>query len=394
MAPASANHITDLEHKKAFIKFFFDKCRERGVHAIVIAGDLYDKTITVGDGVFNELVEILRTAPAPIYTIQGTTNHDRPGSLDFLGKLDAENYYPIYTYRRPISFPIYLDEERYHRPVLLPGTLGYMDQEYPGPNNACAWISMLPTPETGFLAGEFGTSLAEVGDRYQELVADILRGFGAQAQLTPHILISHLEAKGAVAATGQTLKSKEAIPVAAILDAKPTVTMLGHIHKAQQPALEGNNIYYCGIPYPKDLGDLGPHGFRFFTFEDGGVDMEFIPTPIEIARPIQPIAVKFENGDFTWSDEPAPGVEIQVKVYAPKDYLTDTLKSEIQKRCDGALNVTVKFVPKIETSIEDPEIMERETFTDQFESWAKSKNITITEGMHEKLILIDKEVAA
>ena len=383
-AADTTNHLTKLEKKLEFVRYFFDICRQREVNAITITGDIYDNRVVVGDGVFNELIKALRSAPAPVYAIQGTTTHDRPGSLEVLGAMDARNGFPIYVYREPSTFGLHMDEDMYHQPVLLPGH-----------NNACAWMSALPTPETAYLAEKYDLQFTELGVKYQDMVTDILRGFGAAAEKSPHILLSHIEVKGSQSATGQILKSSEAISVSSVLEADPDVVMLGHIHKAKQPSLEQHNIFYSGSPYALNYGELDEKGFRIYTFDEGQlVNVEFIPTPLSISRPVQRIDIKFDGGQFNWSEQPAADVDIMVRIFAPRDRLDDTLEDEIRKACAEAHQVSIKKIPQSENRIRAPKILTTKTLTDEITEWAGVKNVEITSTTLEKVYKLESEVLA
>ena len=372
------------------LKFIFDYCRKHQVHAIINSGDTFDGPVMLGDdGPVNELVKLLHMTPAPMYSIEGTKSHDKPGSIDIFNEFRPIGYkYYFYTYRRPESFEIVNTGDK----VILGDDM--LGQIHPDWNldekdaKPCGHLSVLPTPTKSFLAQDYKGSPEGLNQYLQEKLRDILAEFGAKAADSPkpHILIAHITVTGSEASTGQVMLGGDMmVSVADLSLAKADYIALGHIHKAQQPSLP-RHISYAGSPYHLNFGELEPKGFKIVTFDDNGnlADIEFIETP---SRPRQVIDVRIEDGHLIWNEKVCKGADVRIRIYGTQHELeASDWKSQAEYCASDALanSIKIETIPQAENRIRSAEITQAKTLREKLTEYGKVKLIDIPESALRK----------
>ena len=161
------NEISMLPDQKHILSQILTMAREEAPDAILIAGDVYDKTVPPAEGVtlFDEFLVSLANLHIPVFLISG--NHDSPERLAFAARLLAHRHIFISPVFDGTLTPVTLHDE--HGPVeivllpfLKPAQVRrhFPDQEITTYTDACrAALSTLPPKETRriLLAHQFVT---------------------------------------------------------------------------------------------------------------------------------------------------------------------------------------------------------------------------------------------
>lgn len=348
------------------LRFIFDTCRERQVHAIFNTGDTWDGPVILGDqGPVNEIFELLHMCPAPMYIVEGTKTHDIPGSIDTLGHLSFGRIDPSYITITCYDWPQSFKTQFGH-------------------------LSILPAPTKSFLARDPSGTQEEINVAIQDKLRDILKGFAASAADSPkpHILLSHITVTGSETSTGQTMLGGDIqVSVADLELANADIVLLGHIHKCQSL---GRNIYYAGSPYHQNFGELEDKGFLIITFEDGDlVDVEFIKTP---SRPRQVLDVQIIAGALDWGDSVVcPGADVRVRLYGTiAEIEAADREPEIKKFCESANSLKIEKMPQPENRVRSANIAAAKTIREKLVEYAAVKEIEIPETAIQKAERLDE----
>jgi len=367
-----ASEKTKDESLKA-LKFIFETCREREVHAILNCGDTFDGEVELGDaGPVNEIVEILSHAPAPLFIIEGTKSHDKPGSVDSFSYLSS--YFGITVFRVPNSFPMI----------------------FPNREKPSGHISFLPALTKTYFIKDKNLSIEESNQLIAENLRPILADFGVKAQDSPepHILMAHFEVTGSVYSNKQTILGGDIkLSPADIALANADYVAMSHIHKRQK--IEPN-IYYAGSPYHLNFGELEDKGFNIVTFDDKGnlADVEFVKTP---SRARQTIDAHWNPDSNAWdlSEKPHPGADTRIRLYAPQHQfdsdLTDTMEAATLEA--GVHSVKIEKIPTPENRIRAADLSSAKSLRDKLVEYGKIKEIDIPESALLKADQVEEVVS-
>ena len=206
-----------LEHQRAFLAWLVDTAVERGVDAVLVAGDVYDRAVPPTDAVALLDDTLGRFAAANVDVVITSGNHDSAIRLGFGRRLATQAGVHLRTDLSALADPVVLEDLAiYGIPYLLPDAV---------------------MTELG--ADRSHTSvLAAAVDR--------IRADAEARGLSKIVVLAHAFVTG-----GAPSESERDIRIGGIGDAPASVfggltyVALGHLHGAQQVA---PNVRYAGSP--------------------------------------------------------------------------------------------------------------------------------------------------
>ena len=265
------NELSMLADQEFVLKQILRMVDDQQPHAVVIAGDVYDKTIPPAEAVtvFDDFLWSLSRRKVPVLIISG--NHDSPERLAFGGRmLESAGIH---------LSPVYGGEVT---PVTLKDESGEVD----------FWL--LPFIKPIHVRRFFPEEAVES-------YTDALRTAIAHMPLDPkrrNVLVTHQFVTGSVTCESEEISVGGTDNVdAAVFEAFDYVA-LGHIHGPQN--IGSNRIRYCGTPLKYSISEVG-HSKSVTMVElagDGGVKLT--------ALPLQPLHdMRQLRGDFAALTEPS-----------------------------------------------------------------------------------------
>jgi hypothetical protein len=359
--------------------------------AWLFPGDLNDGPMTIFDkNVLTGRFQIMANH-APVVVCYG--NHDLPGDLDFLARLDA--LCPIYVIDRP--------------QVLEVRTA----------TGVTAAIFVLPYPHrAGFVAaGVASDNLVDAARAQLDLIfmdaAAKLDDARKAGMIT--LMIGHVNVAGSIVSSGQPNIGKEIELDAALLDRLGRIYIgLNHIHKRQQ--------YYAGSMCRLDWGEIDPKSYTEITYcadggrgwggyagdgpEDGYPDGWAYDTrwcPLDVA-PMYHVDGELTREGFTFTfhgdvvdgvvnqtcPESWAGCEVRVRyryVAADKALLNfDLVKAPFA----GAKRIDTDPIAEHTRAIRAPEVAAAATLDDKVMAIAKGAGVAWTAGLTDKLSLLQQ----
>ena len=206
-----------------------DLVAERHVDVVVVAGDVYDRSIPSADAVAvcNAGLEAIRAAGAVIVATSG--NHDSPVRLGAGAAFAAEGGLHLITRVSQIDRPVLLDDAH--------GTVAFYGIPYLEPEITRADLGV---PEARSHAEILGAAMNRVR-------ADA-RARGVRAVVLAHAFVVGAEASGSERSI--SVGGVETVPASAF-DGVDYVA-LGHLHSPQTVA---EHVRYSGSPLPYSFGE-------------------------------------------------------------------------------------------------------------------------------------------
>ncbi|MBD0323129.1 MAG: exonuclease subunit SbcD, partial [Aldersonia sp.] len=214
-----------LSDQAAVLRAIADLVAGHSVDVVVVAGDVYDRSIPGADaiGVCNNGFEAIRAAGAVIVAISG--NHDSPARLGAGARFAAAGGLHLFTTVADVDHPVVLADR--HGSVAFYG-LPYLEPE-------------LTRAELGVPQAR---SHAEILDAAMARVrADIAARQGLRSVVLAHAFVSGAAASGSERSI--TVGGVETVPAETF--AGIDYVALGHLHSPQQVA---EQIRYSGSPLP------------------------------------------------------------------------------------------------------------------------------------------------
>lgn len=246
------------------VDFLTTKALEEDVDAILIAGDIFDKSKLWADNMleqFTLVADHLRIATRiPVVLMFGTANHDNDKAF-FL--LDDMRIPGLTVLRHPEIRAI---------------------QTKSGPLQVAA----VPGLDKGYYRSKFpGMAPEEENRMCSQLLGDIILGLGAQVDpLIPSVLMSHYTVVGCELDNGQHIftQSDVVLPKGALAASPFDLVALGHIHRAQEVSNCGRPVFYSGSINGITFNEEGQDkGFWIHEIDAGlsygNVSSEFVKTP-------------------------------------------------------------------------------------------------------------------
>ena len=275
--------------------------------ALIIAGDVYDRTIPPAEAVelFSSfLIRIRNELPClAVFIVPG--NHDSAQRLSFANKILGEQQIHIRGNAEESFTPIILEKGGnrlafFLLPFLLPGNLqsaGRRDVKTPDPrtgNNQEPELDLfgLPgeteTPQETILSTQADLA-REASRRFDELLAQ------PEYRSLPAVLVAHLFMTGGEESASERVFIGSAERVPSSLFSGFSYVALGHLHKKQRVH---DRIWYSGSPlaYAFDEAETGKYFLRVeLDTASAGTPVTVTPIPVRPARPVVRLSGAFDD---------------------------------------------------------------------------------------------------
>ncbi len=278
-----------LEEQRHMLKQIYDIASEEAVDALVIAGDIYDRSVPATEAValLDEFLTWFSRKKIPVILISG--NHDSPERVGFADKiLEKQGIYIAGNYEGRLR-RVELEDE-FGKVVFV--CLPFVKPAVAGGVNCAEAVADILEKE----AIDFGD-----GNRYVLVTHYFVTGEGGEA---PELSESE---------TGVDVGGIDNVPAGVF--AGFDYVALGHIHKAQR--IGGGMIYYSGAPMKYSFSEAGSR--KYINLVDLGAGGETAVSR-KILKPLHEMrCIKGQLAELT-KDEivNAPGTD-------PLDYIQATL---------------------------------------------------------------------
>lgn len=237
----------DVEDQVAVHRAFVEQAAAADVHAIVHAGDLFERASTPRERLM--LADFLQKAAtvAPVFGVKG--NHDRNLELDLFPLLGGDAYRSVMFADKPQS-------------IIGGWNFGFAFLAVP-------WFDKAPIAAgVDAAAGREASRIATQEQARALLLGMSAHASDARARGEVPVLVAHAMVGGSVMSTGQVLLGVGVeVSVADLLLSGAEYVALGHVHKHQEWA--GGRVAYSGSPRRCNHGEPEQKGWRLVTFEDG-----------------------------------------------------------------------------------------------------------------------------
>lgn len=282
--------------------------------AIVIAGDVYDKSVPSAEAVavFDEFIRKLSETGVQILVISG--NHDSPERLDFASSLlEKQN---LHMAGLPPMQP-----QDHIRKVRL--------QDAYGPVNF--WL--LPFVKPSYVSGITGPGLS-----YTDMIRALLERESREEQ-ERHVLVTHqfYTASGREPARSES----EAVYVGGAGNVDVSAVQqfdyvaMGHIHKGQ--SIGGEQFRYCGTPLKYSVSESGDvKGLTMVTLEEKGTPPRIEVLPLHPPRDVLRLCGCLKELMLQGSEDYVSITLTDEKVpYQPREQLGQVFPNLLELRVDN-----------------------------------------------------------
>ena len=269
-------HLYSLkEEQKAVLNEIIQYAEKEKPQAIVIAGDVYDKSVPSAEAVavFDEFIRNLSELSLKIFVISG--NHDSPERLEFAGSLlEKQGLYIA-------GLPPVKETDRIKKVVLC-------DEE----GEVCFWL--LPFLKPSYVRGIFPE---KENLSYTEAVKMLLEREEMDLSVR-NVLVTHqfftASGKEPFRSDSETVYVGGAgnVDVSAVQNFD--YVAMGHIHKAQSVGEE--RFRYCGTPLKYSAGESGDtKTLTAVTLGKKGEGIKIETLPLQPMRDVQQLKGRFEE---------------------------------------------------------------------------------------------------
>ena len=269
-------HLYSLkEEQKAVLNEIIQYAEKEKPQAIVIAGDVYDKSVPSAEAVavFDEFIRNLSELSLKIFVISG--NHDSPERLEFAGSLlEKQGLYIA-------GLPPVKETDRIKKVVLC-------DEE----GEVCFWL--LPFLKPSYVRGIFPE---KENLSYTEAVKMLLEREEMDLSVR-NVLVTHqfftASGKEPLRSDSETVYVGGAgnVDISAVQNFD--YVAMGHIHKAQSVGEE--RFRYCGTPLKCSAGESGDtKTLTAVTLGKKGEDVKIETLPLQPMRDVQQLKGRFEE---------------------------------------------------------------------------------------------------
>jgi DNA repair protein SbcD/Mre11 len=351
---------SQLDESLGALRFVVETAISRKACALVIAGDVWDRSVSVDDrSAFNPAVDLIARAAEhmPVMGVYG--NHDRPGSLqpfNAIGKLAKH-------------LVIFAD-----RPQTV--TVGGVT------------FHLLPYPQkariAGWLDGSQDDSDAAAGDILRRIAA----GFAASEPDplgAPRVLVYHGNVTGCRVESGQVMLGGDVMIGAADLEASGAdYVALGHIHGQQKL---GTRCWYPGSTYHCDYGETEPKYMHLVNVWRGGYMAELVRLPSRPKVTIDLALDDYEKPDFSWTQSVIEDADLKLRIRMSQEQAAtlDTVPI-VDSLQDYAHSHTIRIeriiIPRERVRCET--ITEARSLADKVRAWGESVSEDIPAGVLDK----------
>ncbi|MGN6796002.1 MAG: exonuclease SbcCD subunit D [Streptosporangiaceae bacterium] len=292
-----------LRHQAAFLDWLLAEAIGRRVHAVVVAGDIYDRAVPTIDavGVLDQALRGFATARVPVLLTSG--NHDSAVRLGFGSRLSELAGVHFRTAVPDIARPVLLRDEH--------GEVGLYGIPY-----------LLPDAAMTDLGAERS---------HASVLAAAIRLIKADAHergVTRTVAAAHAFITGAVASD-----SERDIRVGGIGDAPAslfaglTYVALGHLHGQQDVSggAGGTTVRYCGSPLAFSFSERHHHKSVTLADIDGDGNVTTTKLAAPVPRPLHEVRGKLEDL-LTGNAVPTRSAATDLADAWVKVVLTDTVR--------------------------------------------------------------------
>lgn len=344
---------------------------------IVVGGDIldqYDGKIGADSDCFRAAKKFVHRAAdiAPLVIIRGTKSHDK----DISGLFDdIRCNHPVHVASDVEMVALMSSGDR------DPGQFVYSSDGswYPG-HALQAVFTLVPSLDKAALLGRLGgESIRDGNSQFREAVHDMFAGFGLiNSQLScPTVLVSHGMLTGATFSSGQQAVGEDLeFGLNDLQAAKCDAVMLGHVHKHQA----WGNVAYSGSPGRLNFGEQEDKGFLLWTFNEGSVSYQFIPTP----------ARRFVFGDLAeWSGADAvyaeaeslsadcDGAFVRIRYVIPEEERQSVDRDKLESIFSGAASVKIEVQVLPKQRVRAAGISRVDSLADKVVRWGETVDLEI-----------------
>ena len=262
-----------LTHQAAFLDWLLAEAIERQVHAVVVAGDVYDRAVPTTDAVavLDQALRGFAAAHVPVLLTSG--NHDSAVRLGFGSRLSELAGVHLRTAVPDIARPVLLSDEHgeaalYGIPYLLPdAVMADLGAERSHASVLAAAVRLIKTDAT-------------------------------ERGIARTIVAAHAFITGAIAS-----ESERDIRIGGIGDAPAslfaglTYVALGHLH-GQQDVSAGpgpTTVRYCGSPMAFSFSERHHHKSVTLAEIDGAGHVKTTKLATPVPRPLREVRGKLED---------------------------------------------------------------------------------------------------
>lgn len=250
-----------LGEQALFLDWLVDVVRHDAIDLVVIAGDLFDRSVPPADAIelFHDALRRLADAGADVAAITG--NHDSAERLGSIDGLLAPGLLLRGGYRRAAEVEL----RNYNDGPLAIVAVPYLDPVF-APRDREVDAHSSPTHET-VLASVLGQARARVADGVRSLA------------------IAHAFVTGAAPSDSErTLAVGDAAMVSSTVFSGFDYSALGHLHRAQSVAGD-ERIRYSGAPLAYSFGETAQKEIVLIELDHDG-DARPKPVPIDVGRAV------------------------------------------------------------------------------------------------------------
>lgn len=319
-----------LEAQRTALDRIVEVAREHDVAAVLLSGDVYDRSVPPVEAV--KLLNLtLRRLAEFTQVIVSSGNHDSASRLGFGADLFVDRLH-VRTQIERIVDPVVLTDE--FGPVLV-YVLPFLDPD--DARHKLGGDEPLPRSHEAVVAAAM------------DLVrADVERRSATQGERLRSVVLAHAFVAGAAAEPVESHSERDVRVggvslVPADVFAGITYTALGHLHRAQEPTLAAGRGYvrYSGSPLRYSFSEAG-HDKSVTIVELGKADVESA-TPIPLPQPRDMAQIEGPLHDLLESEAYEPDVDKWVKAVVTDLIRPDGMYDRIKQRFPHAL--TVVHVP-------------------------------------------------
>lgn len=319
------HHYSLIEDQEHILNEVISYVKQIGPDAVVIAGDIYDKSVPSAEAVslFDEFLTRLADIRPSVAVLIISGNHDSPQRLDYASRiLGRQNIY--------IAGSVPSTKEEHLKKVTLSDEFGEVD------------FYLLPFLKPGYIRGLFEDE-KEIPETYSEAVKFLLEREEIDTQRR-NVLVSHQFYIG----NGSTPKTcdSELFSVGGIdsVDAGPLLMFeyvaLGHLHGAQQ--VQVPSIRYCGTLLKYSVSEAA-HTKSLHVAELGAkgeeIRVELLPLhPLRDVRTVRGELKEIQESarDKNQDDYISVTLTDETDPYRPREQLEKVYSHILEIRVDNA----------------------------------------------------------
>lgn len=309
-------HFYSLKEDQEFIlREILEYAEKLRPQAIVIAGDVYDKSVPSGSAVavFDEFIRGLSSLEADILVVCG--NHDSPERLEFASAL-------LERQRLYIAGMPPMDEQDHIKKVTVRDEYG----------DVAFWL--LPFLKPGYVRGVF----EEEPESYTQAVQMLLER-EEKDEAARNVLVTHQFYTAAGADTIRSDSETVYVGGAGNVDVSALegfdYAAMGHIHKAQ--SVGKSSFRYCGTPLKYSVGESGDEkSLTVVTLGKKGEEPLIEEYPLHPLRDVKQMSGTLEEllekgcqdyVSLTLTDERMP--------YQPRERLSEVFPNLLELRVEN-----------------------------------------------------------